>query len=124
MLITSRNALLHIKLLISFSRGDNAIYISILYDAGAALNTRYLPYHECTWKKHPYAVARYKRFDGDNPSNPIKLCGSINNLKDYDESKYGIMSAVIEYYTPYKCSDGTAYTMALTVGVNMAINTI
>ena len=96
----------------------------MLYDAGAALNTRHLPYHEYTWKKHPYAVARYERFDRDNPSNPIKLCGSINNPKDYDESKYGILSAVIEYYTPYKCSDGTAFTMALTVGVNRAINSI
>ena len=122
--ITSRNELPHIKLTISCCNGDNAIGIKMLYDTGAALSTGFLDYHENIWKKHPKVVARYEKFDGDNPFDPIKLCGSINNPKDYDESKHGLLSAVIEYYTPYKYSDGSAFTLTLALGVGMAVNSI
>ena len=98
--------------------------ISILYDAGAALKTGFLTYHENISKKYHDTVTRHERFDGYTPFDPIKLCGKFNNPKDYDESKHGILSAVIEYYTPYKCSDGTAFTLVLALGVGMDVNSI
>ena len=122
--ITSRNELPHIKLTISCCNGDNAICIKMIYDTGAALSTGFLDYHENIWKNHPKVVARYEKFDGENPFDPIKLCGAINNPKDYDESKHGLLSAVIEYYTPYKYSDGSAFTLTLALGVGMAVNSI
>lgn len=98
--------------------------ISMLYDTGAALNTGYLTYHENIWKKYPYVVTRYNRFDGDNLFDPIKLCGAINNPKNYDELKHELLSVLIECYTPYKCSDGTAFTLALALGVGMTFYSI
>ena len=34
------------------------------------------------------------------------------------------MSAVIEYYNPYKYSDGSSFTLTLSLGVGMAVNSI
>ena len=71
--ITSRNEIPRIKLTISCSNGNNAIGIKMLYDTGAALSIGFLDYHENIWKKHPKVVARYEKFDGENPFDPIKL---------------------------------------------------
>ena len=96
----------------------------MLSDTGAALNTGFLICHENIWKKHPYVVARYERFDGDNSFDPIKLHRAINNPKGYDESNHGLLSDVIKYYTQYKYSDGTTFPLTLALGVGMAVNSI
>ena len=77
MLITSRNDLPHINLVISFSSGDSTMSISMSYDTCAASNTGFLTYHKNIWKKNPYTVARYERFEGDDPFDPIKVCRAI-----------------------------------------------
>ena len=41
-------------------------------------------------------VAKFETFDGDNPFDPIKLCGAITSPDDYDADKHGILSAFIE----------------------------
>ena len=122
--ITSRNELPHIKLIISCFNGDNAICIKILYYTGAALSTGFLDDHENIWKNHPKVVATYEKFDGENPFDPIKLCGAITNPKYYDESRHELLSTMIEYYTPYKYSDSSAFTLTLALGVGMAVNSI
>ena len=39
-------------------------------------------------------------------------------------AEHGLLSAVIEYYTPYKYSDGSVFTLTLALGVDMAVNSI
>ena len=101
--ITSRNELPHIKLTISCCNGNNAIGIKMLYDTGAALSTGFLDYHENIWKKHPKVVARYEKFDGENPFDPIKLCGAINNRMYFCRYRRGLhtrnmLAAVTMFY--------------------------
>ena len=110
--ITSRNELPHIKLTISCSNSNNAIGIKMLYDTGAALSTGFLDYYENIWKKHPKVVARYENFDGE-------IFSIQSNCVEH-----GLLSAVIEYYTPYKYSDDSAFTLTLALGVDMAVNSI
>ena len=47
-------------------------------------------------------VARFENLEGANPFDPIKLRGAITSPFDYDVSKNGILSAAIEYHTPYR----------------------
>ena len=47
-------------------------------------------------------VAQFENVDDANPFDPIRLRGTITSLFDYDVSKNGILSAAIEYHTPYR----------------------
>ena len=100
--ITSQNELAHIKMLISVTASKELIGLSMLYDTGAVLNTGYLPYHDHIVKCHPSIVKRLEYFNGKNSFEPIKLCGAITQPLEYDSDKHGILSAVVEYHTPYK----------------------
>ena len=121
--IRTQNELPHVK----FSIGcepSSIVGLSLLYDTGAALNTGYDAYHKQIMKAHPQMVAKFETFDGDNPFDPIKLCGAITSPEDYDVSKHGVLSAVIEYHTPYMCKDGRPFLLALALGSTMSVNSI
>ena len=109
---------------IGLNAGKDVIGLSLLFDTCAALNTGYLPYHNQIIKRHPDIVAKFEYFDGDNPFKPIKLCGAITNPSDYDSAKHGVLSAIVEYYIPYKTANGVPYKLAITLGNNMTVNTI
>ena len=75
-------------------------------------------------KSHPHMVAKFETFDGNNPLDPTKLCGAITSPDDYDTEKHGILSVVIEYYTPYKGKDGRPFLLSLALGSTMSVNSI
>ena len=81
---------------IGIGDGKEVIGLSLLFDTGAALNTGYLPYHAGIIKRHPDIAAKCEYFDGDNPFEPIKLCGAIINPSDYDSENHGVLSAKVE----------------------------
>jgi len=122
--ITSQNELAHIKMLICDIATKELIGLSMMYDTGVALNTGYLPYHNEIVKHHPSVVKRLKYFNGKNPFEPIKLCGAITHPSDYDSEKHGILSAVVEYHTPYKYRNGEPVLLAIALGNSMTVNTI
>jgi len=122
--ITSQNELAHIKWLIWAADNKELIGLSMLYDTGSALNTGYLPYHSQIVKCHPSVVKRLEYFDGSNPFEPIKLCGAITQPSDYDSGNHGILSAVVEYHTPYKYRNGEPVSLTIALGNSMTVNTI
>ena len=122
--ITSQNELARIKISVVATASKNQIGLSLLFDTGAALNTGYLPYHTQIIKRYPSLVAKLKHFDGSNPFEPIKLCGAITDPSAYDNAKHGILSAVVEYHTPYCYLDGKLYKFALALGNSMSVNNI
>ena len=122
--IASINELPHIKLSIQSVDQASPIGLTMLYDTGAALNTGYLPYHRQIMKEHPSSVACYKEFNGSNPFDPIKLCGAITDPSAFKESLHGILSAVIEYHTPYYLSNGDAFKLSFALGESMSVNSI
>ena len=73
---------------------------------------------------HPKIVATFENFDGDNPFDPIKLCGAITHPSDYCVEKYGILSTVIEYHTLYQYDDDKKFTLALALETTMSVNSI
>ena len=70
------------------------------------------------------AVAAYKEFNGTNPFDPIKLCGSLLDPSDYDAKKHGVLSAVIRYHTHLITTDGKRIMCSVTLKVDMSIDTI
>ena len=121
--ITSQNELPHVKISLCEPGQGKCIGLSLLYDIGAALNTGYL-YHQKIMKEYPAIVARYEEFDSEDPFDPIRLCGAITNPKDYDKSKHGILSAVIEYHTAYCHQNGSPFKLTLALGQDMSVNSI
>ena len=111
--ITSQKELAHIKMSIGIGGSKEVIGLSLLFDTGAALNTGYLPYHARIIQRHPNIVAKCEYFDGENPFEPIKLCGAITNPSDYDSEKHGVLSTIVEYYTPYKTANGDHASLKL-----------
>ena len=81
--ITTQNKLPHIKLPLICVGSRDIISLDLLYDTGAALNTGYFPYYQQIMKRHPSLVAKFEVFDGNNPFDPIKLCGTITDPVDY-----------------------------------------
>ena len=75
-------------------------------------------------KEYPAIVARYEEFDSEDPFDPIRLCGAITNPKDYDKSKHGILSTVIEYHTAYCHQNGSPFKLTLALGQDMSVNSI
>ena len=64
-------------------------------------------------------MAKFDYSDDNNLFDPIKLCGAINYLSDYDKENHGIMSAVVEYHTPYRYLDGKPFRLTLALGNSM-----
>ena len=122
--ITSQNELAHIKMSIWATANKELIGLSMLYDTGAALNTGYLPYHSQIVKHHPSVIKRLEYFDGKNPFEPIKLCGTITQPSEYDSENHRILSAVVEYHTPYKYRNGKPVSLIIVLGNSMTVNTI
>ena len=123
MLIRTQNEILRVKF--SIGCGPSAtVGLSLLYDTGAALNTGYDAYHKQIMKAHPQMVAKFETFDGDNPFDPIELGGAITSPDDYDLNKHGVLSAVIEYHTPYMCKDGRPFMLGLALSSTMSVNII
>ena len=122
--IASQNELAHIKMSICAIATKKIIGLSMLYDTCVALNTGYFPYHIEIVKHHPSVVKRIEYFDGENPFEPIELFGAITHPSDYDSEKHGILSAVVEYHTPYKYRNGEPVLLAIALGNSMTVNTI
>ena len=59
-----------------------------------------------------------------NPFDPIKLCGALLDLSDYNVEKHGILSAVITYHTPFKSTEGKPITFSVALGADMSVDTI
>ena len=95
-LITSQNELAHIKMSIEIGSSKEVIGLSLLFDTGVALNTRYIPYHPGIIKRHPNIVSKCEYFDEDNPLKSIKLCGAITNPSNYDSENHGVLSVIVE----------------------------
>ena len=96
----------------------------MLYDTGAALTSGYLQHHLNIQAKCLECVHSLEVFDGDNPFDPIKLLGAIDNPDNYDPGRHGLLSAVVHYYTPYQDNDGKPLLLDIALGDSMAMNTI
>ena len=105
--ITLNNNLLHMYMQLGCSRKGPRL--SMLYDTGAALTSGYLQHHLNIQAKYLEYVHSLEVFDGDNPFDPIKLLGAIDNPDNYDPGRHGLLSAVVRYYTPYQDNDGNRY---------------
>ena len=100
------------------------IGMTLLYHIGATLNTGYLPCHDLMQQRSPGIVAKYEPFDRSNPFDPIKICGAIIDPSEYDVSKHGILSTIIEYHISYTYSNGKPFKLSLSLRINMSMNSI
>ena len=98
--------------------------MTLLYHIGATLNTGYLPCHDLMQQRSPGIVAKYEPFDRSNPFDPIKICGAIIDPSEYDVSKHGILSTIIEYHISYTYSNGKPFKLSLSLRINMSMNSI
>jgi hypothetical protein len=103
---------------------EDPVELVCLFDCGAALSSGYLPYHLWIMHEHPDFIASFETFDDDHPFEPIKLGGAISNPSDYDESKHGLLTAVIRYKTAYQDRDGHPINISFGLGTDMTVNTI
>ena len=55
---------------------------------------------------------------------PIKLLGAIQQPTDYEESKIGLLNAIIRYKTPFQNTHGEPLTISLALGEDVSTNTI
>ena len=120
--ITSQNGLPYIKFSLGKDKDSTDVKLlgmTLLYDTGAALNTGFLPYYDLIQQRNPEILSKYENFDGSNPFDLIKLCGAIIDHSEYDGSKHDILSATIEYYTPYTYSNWKRFKLTLSLGADM-----
>ena len=122
--ISVSNELPHVNFPIGKELSDGRL--NCLFDTGAAMCTGALLYHvEHIINVVPNFVKRYEKFDDvNNPFDPVKLCGAILDTSDYVEAEHGILSAVVEYYTPFTSIDGTPITVTIALGNDMSVDTI
>ena len=106
------------------SKNEDEASIKALYDTGGALNTCNLTYHKFIKDKIPGAVKRYEELNGSDAFDPIKPSGSLLEPCDYDVDNYGLLSAVVTYYTPFKSVSGDTTSLALALGCDMPVDTI
>jgi hypothetical protein len=112
---------------LSMKLGDDTaagFALSGLCDSCGALNTGYTPFHQWIYATHPHLVKEYREFDDNDPFEPIKLLGAIRHPSDYDESKFGMLTAIIRYITPYKNAAGETLTLSFALGNDVSTNTI
>jgi hypothetical protein len=95
-----------------------------LCDSCGALNTGYTPFHQWIYATYPHLVHEYRAFDDNDPFEPIKLLGAIRHPTDFNESDFGLLTAIIRYHTPYKNSNGAPLTVSFALGTDVSTNTI
>jgi hypothetical protein len=95
-----------------------------LCDSCGALNTGYTPFHQWIYATYPHLVNEYRAFDDNDPFEPIKLLGAIRHPSDYNESEFGLLTAIIRYNTPYKNANGEPLTISFALGNDVSTNTI
>ena len=74
--------------------------------------------------QHPEVVHSLRFFDSEDPFEPIKLEGAVSDPSDYDASRHGLLTAVIQYKTPYTTSKGQRISLSIALGANVSTNTI
>jgi hypothetical protein len=74
--------------------------------------------------QHPEVVHSLRFFDSEDPFEPIKLEGAVSDPTDYDASRHGLLTAVIQYRTPYTTTKGQHISLSIALGADVSTNTI
>ena len=133
---SQRSTLLHVPLMpINIDNGFPNLTLGIgahrgtveltgLFDTCGSLNTGHLPFHMYIASQHPDAVLSVRFFNSDDPFEPIKLEGAVADPADYDASRHGLLTAVIQYKTPYQTVSGQHISLFIALGSDVSTNTI
>jgi hypothetical protein len=117
------NMLPVLSLALGLGATDN-ISLTGLCDSCGALNTGYTLFHQWIYATYPHLVAEYREFNDKNPFEPIKLLGAIRHPSDFNETDYGLLTAIIRYKTPYTATDGKPILLSIALGNDVSTNTI
>jgi hypothetical protein len=116
---------------INFDIGtDNqkSFQINIAYDTCAVLNVGYAGYHLTIAKSFPSVVKSLTW--AEKEYSPLVLSGIVKSADDNskvnpDQSTFTTtLPAIIEYFTPYKTTEGAPVTLKIALGNNVGVNTI
>jgi hypothetical protein len=102
----------------------NHIELTGLFDTCGSLNTGHLLFHMFIAAQHPEVVHSLRFFDSEDPFEPIKLEGAVSDPTDYDASRHGLLTAVIQYKTPYTTTKGQCISLLIALGADVSTNTI
>lgn len=118
------NGFPNLTLNLGSSNSSSTIALTGLFDTCGSLNTGHLPFHLYIASQHPDVVINLRFFNSADPFEPIKLEGAVADPTDYDASKHGLLTAVIQYKTPYKTIRGQPITVSIALGTDVTTNTI
>ena len=98
--------------------------LGTLFDSCAAVSSGYKLFHWYLMSEYPEVVHSYEEFNDANPFEPIKLAGAIRDPANLTADICGELTAVIHYFTPFYCSDGSPCVIAFTLSDSVNVNTI
>jgi hypothetical protein len=100
------------------------VELTRLFDTCGSLNTGLLSFHLYIASQHPDVVHTLRFFNSEDPFEPIKLEGAVSDPTAYDASRHGLLTAVIQYKTPYTTSSGQHISLSIALGSEVSTNTI
>ena len=111
---------------LTLSLGSQYSHVELtgLFDTCGSLNTGHLLFHMYIASQHPDVVHNVRFFDSNDPFEPIKLEGAVTDPKDYDASRHGLLTAVIQYKTSFKTKCGNPISLSIAIGSDVSTNTI
>jgi hypothetical protein len=111
----------HINMKIG-QENSKSIQLSLAYDTCAALNVGFAGYHLKIAKEFPSLVKSLTW--ADNKFSPLTLSGIVGSKQDAEAKPSTVLSATIEYFTPYLTSQDTPTTLKIALGNEVGVNTI
>lgn len=100
----------------------------VLVDTCAAVSVGNLDTHKDWIRCFPEMVEEFREFNGNDPFEPIKLGGAINDPSLFDdkevEEEYGALTVVVRYRTNLFFPDGARLIHSFALGKDVAVSTI
>ena len=112
------------NLTLSLGAQGSHVELTGLFDTCGSLNTGHLSFHLYIAAQNPEVVHSLRFFNSDDPFEPIKLEGAVSDPTDYDASRHGLLTAVIQYKTPYMTTKGHQISLSIALGSEVSTNTI
>ena len=112
------------NLTLDFGAPRGIVELTGLFDTCGSLNTSHLLFHMYVASQYPETVESLRFFNSEDPFEPIKLEGAVLDPSDYDASRHGLLTAVIQYKTPYKTTAGHRISVFIALGTEVSTNTI
>jgi len=98
--------------------------LGCLFDSCAAISSGYKPFHWHLMCEFPSTIHSYEEFNDANPFEPIKLARAIRDPANLMLEICSELTAVVHYFTPFTCTDGSPCVISFALSDSVNVNTI